>query len=89
MLTMVSNSRIVVTDSGGIQKECSFFNVPCLVLRKETEWPELVDNGSSVLVGTSKAKIIDGLILKKQKNKKINCFGDGNAGKKILNELLN
>ena len=89
MLTMVSNSRIVVTDSGGIQKECSFFNVPCLVLRKETEWPELVDNGSSVLVGTSKAKIIDGLILKKQKNKKINCFGDGNAGKKILNEILN
>ena len=88
MLSMVSNSRIVVTDSGGIQKESSFFNVPCLVLRKETEWPELVDNGCSVLVGTSKAKINNGLMKKKYNSRKTNLFGDGNAGKKIVNALL-
>ena len=89
MLSMISNSRFVVTDSGGVQKESSFFNVPCLVLREETEWSDLVDNGYSILVGTSKEKIKKSLKIETFNNTKIKCFGDGSAGKKIVKALVN
>lgn len=88
MTSVLSNSRIVVTDSGGLQKESSFYNIPCLVLREETEWGELVDNGYSILVGAAKEKIIEGLKTNNFNSNKIDCFGDGNAGAKIIKALL-
>ena len=50
MILLEKNCRMIVTDSGGVQKESHFFKRPCIVLRKETEWIELVHNGTSVLV---------------------------------------
>jgi UDP-GlcNAc3NAcA epimerase len=41
------NCRMIITDSGGVQKESHFFKKPCIVLRKETEWIELVNNGTA------------------------------------------
>jgi UDP-GlcNAc3NAcA epimerase len=50
MILLEKNCMIVVTDSGGVQKESHFFKKPCIVLRKETEWIELVNNGTAKLV---------------------------------------
>lgn len=57
MLSLIKNSKLVITDSGGLQKEAFMLNKYCLTLREETEWVELVDNGYNTLVG-SKEEII-------------------------------
>jgi UDP-N-acetylglucosamine 2-epimerase (non-hydrolysing) len=57
-LNLMSNARIVLTDSGGIQEETTILKVPCLTLRENTERPITVEMGSNRLVGTDKGKII-------------------------------
>jgi len=57
MILLEKNCRMIVTDSGGVQKESHFFKKPCLVLRNETEWIELVNNGTSKLVGADSVRI--------------------------------
>lgn len=58
MLWLLSHCQMVMTDSGGVQKEAYFFNKSCVTLRDETEWVELVNNGVNELVGADKNKII-------------------------------
>lgn len=91
MLNLLVNSRLVITDSGGLQEECSFFNKKCLVCRKVTERPEAVGQ-SSVLVKSPSdlLEIFDKYVVDFRFQHK--CpFGDGHSAKKImriLNELL-
>lgn len=58
MLQLLANCSLVVTDSGGVQKEAYFFNKYCVTLRDETEWVELVENGYNKLAGANKGDII-------------------------------
>ena len=51
MLVLGAEARVVLTDSGGVQREAFFLSVPSVILRSETEWPELVDSGASTLAG--------------------------------------
>ena len=90
MVWLLDNSKMVITDSGGLQKEAFFFKKPCITLRGETEWIELVENNFNVLAGADKEKI-----LKLYKNHKFNdnfeidLYGRGRASKNICKELLN
>lgn len=58
-ISSLFNSKFIMTDSGGIQEEAAVLNVPCLILRDNTEWMYLVDIGKNVLLGTDKDKIVD------------------------------
>jgi UDP-N-acetylglucosamine 2-epimerase (non-hydrolysing) len=83
MLKLMSNSKKIVTDSGGIQKEAYILNVPCITLRENTEWIETVETGCNILVGTKHDKIINAInsFEGHEDNKEI--YGNGDASKKI------
>lgn len=85
MLMLEENSKMIVTDSGGVQKEAYFMGKPCITMRGETEWVETVECGWNVVVGTDKDKILYNIKNFKPANKQEAIFGDGNASKKILN----
>ncbi|MCK4639738.1 MAG: UDP-N-acetylglucosamine 2-epimerase, partial [Candidatus Marinimicrobia bacterium] len=88
MIVLEKHARSIITDSGGVQKEAYFAGVPCIVLRGETEWVELVENGWAVLVGDQFEKLpetITGLSTFKTMADKL--FGDGHASRKIV-EIL-
>lgn len=90
MLYLLENSSIVMTDSGGLQKEAYFFKKPCITLRDETEWVELIQNGYNFLAGADEELIIQ--LYQKMKNFSgsftENIYGDGHASEKIINKLL-
>ncbi len=89
MISLLKGCSLVATDSGGLQKEAYFFKKPCLTLRDETEWVELVHGKFNVLTGADKEKII--LSFNKMKNLEINfdsnLYGYGDAGSIIVNAL--
>jgi len=90
MLYLLNHCSLVMTDSGGLQKEAYFLSKPCVTLREETEWMELVDYGYNVLVGSSYEKILQAY--EDAKGKVLNFdqkfFGDGNACELIVKSLL-
>ncbi len=89
MLALEQNARLVLTDSGGVQKEAYFFAVPCVTLRPETEWIETVSSGWNALVGTDPKRIQAAAAkVKVPGGKPPNVFGDGHAAEKIARILL-
>lgn len=91
MLRLLENCTAVFTDSGGLQKEAYFFRKPCITLRNETEWVELVENGFNKLVGAERDKIIEAekRIDTKKNNYSIDLYGSGDTGNKIVKALYN
>jgi UDP-N-acetylglucosamine 2-epimerase (non-hydrolysing) len=83
MLMLEKNSKKILTDSGGIQKEAYIFEVPCITLRDNTEWVETVEDGWNVLVGASKEKIVKVVNDFEPKDEQRDVFGDGDASEKI------
>ncbi|MCK5772207.1 MAG: UDP-N-acetylglucosamine 2-epimerase, partial [Thermoplasmata archaeon] len=88
-LRLESSARLVLTDSGGLQEETCILGVPCVTLRDNTERPETIDVGSNVLAGTDPENILKmGRQMMKVKGDWENPFGDGSAGKKIVDIVL-
>lgn len=90
MIWLLSNCSMVFTDSGGVQKEAYFFKKPCITMREETEWTELVKHNVNFLVGSDEAKIIKTFkdVSEKVLNFDTNLYGNGNTRELILNELM-
>lgn len=86
-LKLEKEARLVFTDSGGVQEETCIIGVPCVTLRNNTERPETLEVGSNILVGTESDDILKGVEKIMGRSGWDNPFGDGDAGKKIV-EIL-
>ncbi|HQO21243.1 MAG TPA: UDP-N-acetylglucosamine 2-epimerase (non-hydrolyzing) [Acidobacteriota bacterium] len=86
MQALLSRAKIVITDSGGLQKEAYFHRIPCVTLRDETEWVELQAAGVNRVVGTDPGKIVGGALeaLREKKSFAIPLFGNGKAARDIV-----
>ena len=90
MVWLLKNCKMVMTDSGGLQKEAYFFGKYCVTMRNETEWVELVENGFNLLAGSDHDRILQSV--KELQEKGQACFenrlyGKGDAGEKVLKVL--
>ena len=90
IIQLLKNSSLVMTDSGGMQKEACFFEKFCITLRDETEWVELVENGINFLAGADKEKILQ--LFNSLQGKGFpatnKLYGDGKASEGILDKLV-
>ena len=90
MIVLLKNCSLVITDSGGLQKEAYFFGKFCVTTREQTEWVELIEKGYNSIAGTNTEKIIQ--LAKKALSasfpEKINLYGNGNASHNVCIALL-
>jgi len=96
LVCIMKDSKLVLTDSGGIQEEASTFGMPVLVMRNETDRNECVNNGHAKLVGADYDKIVfeaSEILAQDKSNTRLtkikNAYGDGNASQKIANSITN
>ena len=91
MTLLEKTTLMIITDSGGVQKESHFFRKPSIVLRKETEWVELVKNGTAKLADADPEKISEAFNYFLKDSSLLNFpgfYGDGKTAEFILNEIL-
>lgn len=91
MVMLEQYARLIVTDSGGVQKEAFFFSVPCVTLRDETEWVELLELGWNYLVPPSSAESVAETVLRAaEKGPGVDAlpYGDGRSAHKIVSTLV-
>ncbi len=86
-ILLEKNARIVLTDSGGMQKEAYLLGTPCLTLREKTEWTETVEAGWNLLVGTDPAVIAEAVEGFRPECERPSIFGDGLASQRIASIL--
>jgi UDP-GlcNAc3NAcA epimerase len=93
MVALEKNAKLILTDSGGVQKEAYFHGVPCVTLRTETEWIELVEAGWNVIAGSDQTKIVDAVRMMLQQFEKnrppvAELYGDGFSANQIVKHLI-
>ncbi|TLS76049.1 UDP-N-acetylglucosamine 2-epimerase (non-hydrolyzing) [Mariprofundus erugo] len=90
MVQLEESAKVVVTDSGGVQKEACFFNVPCVTMRDETEWVETVESGWNRLACATSEAIMNAIVeaLNSEGIKPVYPYGNGDAAQKILETLV-
>lgn len=89
MIALEKAAKIIFTDSGGVQKEAYFFEKPCVIMRSETEWVEIIEQNAGIIADADKGKIISAF--EELTNKKINypkLFGNAKAAEFILNKII-
>lgn len=89
IIVLEKNSAIVLTDSGGVQKEAYFYEKPCVIMRPETEWVEILGSGSGILADADTQKIVDAtdeLLSRNVNYPKV--FGDAKAAEHILKYIV-
>ncbi len=89
MIYLLQHSLLVMTDSGGLQKEAYFFQKKCVTLRQETEWVELVNCGCNQLIGNNDIISVVQQMLNKQVDFSKQLYGNGHAGEIIAKTLMN
>lgn len=90
IISLEKNARLIITDSGGLQKEAFFFEKPCLILRPQTEWVEIVENGNAILVDASKKRILEGFTNLTEKSDFTfpQLYGNGQAAQFICEKII-
>jgi len=90
MIALERNCKIVMTDSGGVQKEAFYFEKPCVILRPETEWVELVECGTAIITDANEQKIIDAFetLTSKTDMQFPKLYGNGKAAEFMCKEML-
>ena len=90
MISFETNAFMIFTDSGGVQKEAFFYKKPCIIMRSETEWIEIVETGAAKICDADEEKIIKAF--NTYKTTKIDSFpsvfGNGNAAEEICNQIF-
>ncbi len=89
IILLEKNARVVLTDSGGVQKEAFFYGTPSVILRQETEWVEIVDHGAGILADADKQRILEAY--QTLKDRQVNfppLFGDGHAAERIVTSIM-
>lgn len=89
MTALEKHARIILTDSGGVQKEAFFFERPCVILRPETEWVEITEHGAGIIADAQYDRIVEAY--RELVGRKVNfppLFGDGKASEQILDEIV-
>ncbi|MCX6312749.1 MAG: UDP-N-acetylglucosamine 2-epimerase (non-hydrolyzing) [Bacteroidetes bacterium] len=90
MILLEKNAKLILTDSGGVQKEAYFFKKPCVILRPETEWVELVEIGAAILADADSGKIEQAVRTLLQREIQFpDIFGDGHAAEFICSKMNN
>ena len=90
IIRLEKEARVVLTDSGGVQKEAFFYGTPSVILRPETEWVEIVDAGAGILADADYERIMAAYeALNGREVKFPPLFGDGHASERILREIVN
>jgi UDP-GlcNAc3NAcA epimerase len=89
-INLEKNTKLIITDSGGVQKEAFFFEKKCLILRDQTEWVELVELGMAELCGANQAFIVSGFekLMNKSNLQFPQIYGNGNAAEFILDKII-
>lgn len=90
IIALEKNSKMIITDSGGLQKEAYFFKKPCIILRPQTEWVEIVKNGNALLAEANYDKIVDSFTILNSKSDYTypSLYGDGKAAEFICEKIL-
>jgi UDP-GlcNAc3NAcA epimerase len=90
IIALEKNAKIIISDSGGLQKESFFFQKPCIILREQTEWIEIVENGNALLAGSNYDKILDSFnkLVDKTNYSYPSFYGNGDAASFICGKIL-
>ena len=90
MIVLEKNTEMIFTDSGGVQKEAYFFQKPCIIMRSETEWKEIVENKAAIVTDADETRILNAYEHFKKSNKILfpPIFGNGKASEFICEEII-
>jgi UDP-GlcNAc3NAcA epimerase len=87
MIALVRGARLILTDSGGLQKEAYWLGVPCVTVREETEWVETVEAGWNTLAGTDKEKIVHAVASCRPPGQRPSLYGNGRAAEQCIEAI--
>jgi UDP-N-acetylglucosamine 2-epimerase len=87
MAALCSQARVIVTDSGGLQKEAYWYGVPCVTARPSTEWVDTVEAGANVLVDADPDRLAAAVAAARMPDDRPSLYGDGHASERVASAL--
>ena len=87
LAALASQARVIVTDSGGLQKEAYWYGVPCVTTRPSTEWVDTVEAGANVLVDDDPERLVEAVASARMPAERPQLYGDGHAAERIAAAL--
>ncbi|MEJ7567277.1 MAG: UDP-N-acetylglucosamine 2-epimerase (non-hydrolyzing) [Gaiellaceae bacterium] len=88
LAALASQARVILTDSGGLQKEAYWYGVPCVTLRPSTEWVDTVETGANVLVDDDPSRLVHAVREARMPSELPRLYGDGHASERVAQALL-